>query len=60
MRSSGGDVRVTCTPKDTEVVVVRRGTEQGVVRSGSMASRGREAVEQVGGGVETLSPEAGR
>ena len=58
--SSGGDVRVTCTPEDTEVIVARRGTEKGVVWSGSRASRGRKAVEQVGGGVETLSPEAGR
>jgi hypothetical protein len=51
---------VTCTPEDTEVIVARRGTEKGVVWSGSRASRGRKAVEQVGGGVETLSPEAGR
>ena len=25
VRSSGGDVRITCTPKDTKVVVARRG-----------------------------------
>ena len=60
MRSSGGDVRVTGTPEDTKVVVVGRGTEKSVVRSESRRSCGRKAVEQVGGGVETLSPKAGR
>ena len=56
--SSGGDVRVTCTPEDTEVIVARRGTEKGVVWSGSRRSSGRKTVEQVGGGVEALNPEA--
>ena len=60
VRSSGGDVRVTCTPEDPKVVVARRGTEESVVWSGSRRSCGRKAVEQVGGGVETLSPEAER
>ena len=58
VRSSGGDVRITCTPEDMMVVVVRRGTEKSVVWSGSRGSCGQKAVEQVGGGVETLSPEA--
>src|SRR6185312_1516407 len=58
VRSSGGDVRVTCTPKDPKVVVARRGTEKSVVWSGSRRSSGRKAVKQVGGGVEALSPEA--
>ena len=58
VRSSGGDVRITCTPEDTEVVIAGRGTEKSMVRSGSRRSRGRKAVEQVGGGVEALSPEA--
>ena len=53
MRSSGGDVRVTCTPEDTKVVVAGRGTEKGVVKSGSRASRERKAVEQIGGGVDS-------
>ena len=60
MRSSGGDVRVTCTPEDPKVVVARRGTEKSVVWSGSKKNCGRKAVEQVGGGVETLSSEAER
>jgi len=38
VRSSGGDVRVTCTPEDPKVVVARRGTEKGVVWSGSRRS----------------------
>ena len=60
MRSCSGDVRITCTPEDTKVVVAGRGTEKSVVWSGSRRSCGRKAVEQVGGSVETLSPEAGR
>ena len=35
-----------------------RGTEKSVVWCGSRRSSGRKAVEQVGGGVEALSPEA--
>ena len=53
MRSSGGDVRITCTSEDMKVVVVKRGTEKSVVWSGSRRSSGRKAVKQVGGGVET-------
>ena len=60
VRSSGGDVRITCTSEDTKVVVAGRGTEKSVVWSGSRESCGRKAVEQVGGSVETLSPETGR
>ena len=40
-----GGVGVTRTSKDTEVVVVRRGTEEGVVRSGSWGGSGGETVE---------------
>ena len=58
MRSSGGDVRITCTPKDTKVVVAMRGTEKSVVWSGRRGSSGRKAVKQVGGGVEALRPKA--
>ena len=45
VRSSGGDVRITCTPEDTKVVVAGRGTEKSLVRSGSRRSCGRKAVE---------------
>ena len=58
MRSSDGGVRVTRTPEDPKVVVARRGTEKSVVWSGSRRSSGRKTVEQVDGGVESLSPEA--
>jgi hypothetical protein len=58
--SSGRGVRVTRTPEDTKVIVTRRGTEEGVVRSGNWRSSRRKAVEKVGGSVEALSPEASR
>ena len=60
MRSGGGGVRVTCTPEDPKVVVARRSTEESVVWSGTRRSSRRKTVKQVGGGVEALSPEAGR
>ena len=60
MRSSGGGVRVTRTPEDPKVVVARRGTEKRVVWSRSRRSSGRKTVEQVGGSVEALCPEANR
>ena len=40
MRSSGGDVRIICTPEDTKVVVARRGTKKSVMWSGSRGSHG--------------------
>ena len=58
--SSGGGVRIARTPEDMNVVISRRGTEKRVVRSGSRGSSGRKAVEQVGGSVKALSPEAWR
>ena len=57
VRSGGGGVRVTRTPEDPKVVVAWMGTEKSVVWSGSRRSSGRKTVEQVGGGVEALSPE---
>jgi hypothetical protein len=58
MVSSGGSVRVTRTSEDSKVVVPRRGTEKSVVRRGSWTGSGRKAVKEIGGGVQTLSPEA--
>jgi hypothetical protein len=58
MRRSGGGVGVTSTPKHAEVIIPRRGTEEGVVRCGSGTGSGRKAVKKVGGGVQALSPEA--
>jgi hypothetical protein len=60
VRSSGGSVRVASTPENTEVVIARRGTEECLVRSRGRARSGRETVEEVGGGVEALGPEACR
>jgi hypothetical protein len=60
VRSSGGGVGETRTPEDTKVIVARRGAKEGVVRSGSWTGSGGETVEQVGGSVKTLRPEASR
>jgi hypothetical protein len=58
VRSSGSGVRVTSAPEVTKVIVARRGTKESMVRSQSRGSSGRKTVEQVGGGVEALGPEA--
>jgi hypothetical protein len=60
VRRSGSGVGVTRTPKDAKVIVPRRGTEQGMVWCRSGTGSGRKAVEEVGGGVQALSPEASR
>jgi len=52
VRSGSNGVRVTRTPKDSKVIVARRGTEESMV--------GRKAVKEVSGGVQALSPEASR
>jgi hypothetical protein len=56
--SSDSGVRVTRTPEDSKVIVSRRGTEKSVMRRGSEIGSGR--IEEVGGGVQALSPEASR
>jgi hypothetical protein len=56
----GSGVRVTRTPEDAKVIVPRRGTEKGVVWRRSWTGSGRKTVEEVGGGVQALSPEASR
>jgi len=60
VRSGGDGVRVTRTPKDSKVIVARRGTEESVVWRGSWAGSGRKAVKEVSGGVQALSSEASR
>jgi hypothetical protein len=60
MGGSGSGVGVTRTPKHAEVIVPRRGTEEGVVWRGSWTGGRRKAVEEVGGGVQALNPEASR
>jgi hypothetical protein len=58
--SGGCGVRVTRTPKDAKVIIPRRGTEKSVVWCGSRADNGRKTVKEIGGGVQSLSPEASR
>jgi hypothetical protein len=58
VRRSGGGVRITRTTEDTEVIIGGRSTEESVVWSGSRRGSRREAVEEVGGGVKALGPEA--
>jgi hypothetical protein len=58
MVSCGGGFRVIRTPEDSKVVVPRRGTEESVVRRVSWAGSRRKTVKAIGGGVQTLSPEA--
>jgi hypothetical protein len=60
VRSGGGGVGVTRTPKDSKVIIARRGTKESVVRCGSWTSSGRKAVKEVSGGVQALGPEASR
>jgi hypothetical protein len=57
MVSDGGGVRVTRTPEDSKVVVPRS-TEESVVRRGNWAGSRRKTIKEIGGGVQTLSPEA--
>jgi hypothetical protein len=58
-RSDSG-VRVTRAPEDAKVIVSRRDTEKSVVWHRSGAGSGRKTVEEVGGGVQALSPETSR
>jgi hypothetical protein len=60
VRRSGSGVGVTRTPKNAKVIVPRRGTEKGMVWCRSGTGSGRKTVEEVGGGVQALSPEASR
>jgi hypothetical protein len=57
---SGSGVGVTRTPKNAKVIVPRRCTEEGVVWRRSGTGSGRKAVEEVGGGVQSFSPETSR
>jgi hypothetical protein len=57
-RSDSG-VGVTRAPEDTKVIVPR-GTEKSMVWRRSGTGSGRKTVEEVGGGVQALSPETSR
>jgi hypothetical protein len=60
MGGSGSGVGITRTPKHAEVIVPRRGTKEGVVWRGSGTDSGRKTVEEIGGSVQALGPEASR
>jgi hypothetical protein len=60
VRSDGCGVRVASTPEDSEVIVLRRGTEKRVVWCGSWTGSGRKTVKEIGGSVKTLPPEVSR
>jgi hypothetical protein len=57
---SGSGVGITRAPEDAKVIVSRKGTEKSVVWRRSRADSGRKTIEEVGGGVQALSPEASR
>ena len=60
VRSGDGGVRVTRTPKDSKVIIARRGTKESVVWGGCWTSSGRKAVKEISGGVQALGPEVSR
>ena len=59
MRGCGGEVGVTGAPKHAEMLVRGRGSEEGEVGGGSTDGLRGKAVQEVGGGVKSLSPVAG-
>jgi hypothetical protein len=56
MGRSGGDVRITCTTKDAEVLVRGCGAKESEMRAGSTDHLRGETVQQIHGDVEPLSP----
>jgi hypothetical protein len=56
MRSGGGEIRIASAPKDMEMIVVGVGAEDSKVRSGVSNRLGGQAVEEVGGSGQGLSP----
>jgi hypothetical protein len=59
MGRGGGDVRITCTTKDAEVLVRGCGAKESDMRAGSTDRLHGETV-QIHGGVEPLRPIAPR
>jgi hypothetical protein len=55
-RHGGGDVRITCTTEDTEVLIRGCGAKESDMRKGSIDRLLGETVQQIHGGVEPLSP----
>jgi len=60
VRSSGGEVGVASALKDSKVIIGGRGAKESEVRCGGANRLGGKAIEQVGGVVHSLSPEARR
>jgi hypothetical protein len=60
MGRSGSGVGVTRSPEDSKVIVSRRGTEKSLVWRRSRRGSRRKTIEEVGGGVQALHPEASR
>jgi hypothetical protein len=54
MGRGGGDVMITCTTEDAEVLVRGCGAKESDMRAGTDHLRG-ETVQQIHGGVEPLS-----
>jgi hypothetical protein len=55
MGHNGGDVRITCTTEDMEVLVRGCGAKESDMRAGSIDRLRGETVQQIHGGVEPLS-----
>jgi hypothetical protein len=56
MGRGGGDVRITCTIEDVEVLVRGCGGKESDMRAGNTNHLQGETVQQIHGGVEPLSP----
>ena len=60
VRCGGREVGVASAPKDSKVIIGGRGAKESKMRCMGANRLGRKAIGQVGGGVQSLSPEARR
>ena len=60
VRCGGREVGIAGTPKNSKVIIGGRSAKESKGRCRSAHRLGRKAIEQVGGGVQGLSPEASR
>ena len=60
VRCGGREVGVASAPKDSKVIIGGRGAKESKMRCMGANRLGRKAIEQVGGGVQSLSPKARR
>jgi hypothetical protein len=56
MGRGGGDVRITCTTEDMEVIIRGCGAKESDMRTGSIDRLREETIQQIHNGVEPLSP----